>query len=122
MKKGSFKKTRIDEEVLRGLSSILQGEVKDPRISAMCSVVAVDVTPDLKSARVYISVLGDEKAQEDTMAGLRSSAGFIRGRLASHVNLRHTPELHFVLDQSIAYGVKMSRLIDEVNRQQEETE
>ena len=114
MKKRSIKMTRINEEVLRELSNILRGEIKDPRISPMCSVVAVEVAPDLKSAKAYISVLGDEAAQKSTMEGSKSSAGFIRRKLAENVNLRNTPEMTFILDQSIEYGVRMSRMIDEV--------
>ena len=114
MKKRSIKMTRINEEVLRELSNILRGEIKDPRISPMCSVVAVEVAPDLKSAKAYISVLGDEAAQKSTMEGLKSSAGFIRRKLAENVNLRNTPEMTFILDQSIEYGVRMSSMIDEV--------
>ena len=114
MKKRSIKMTRINEVVLRALSNILRGEIKDPRISPMCSVVAVEVAPDLKSAKAYISVLGDEAAQKSTMEGLKSSAGFIRRKLAENVNLRNTPEMTFILDQSIEYGVRMSRMIDEV--------
>ena len=114
MKKRSIKMTRINEEVLRELSNILRGEIKDPRISPMCSVVAVEVAPDLKSAKAYISVLGDEAAQKSTMEGLKSSAGFIRRKLAENVNLRNTHEMTFILDQSIEYGVRMSRMIDEV--------
>ena len=115
MKKRSIKNTRINEEVLRELSNILRGEIKDPRVSPLCSVVAVEVAPDLKTAKAYISVLGDEKTQADTMEGLKSSAGFIRKKLASNVNLRTTPEIHFIIDQSIEYGVRMSKMIDEVN-------
>ena len=81
----------------------------------MASVTGVEVTPDLKFCKVYISVLGDEEAKADTMAGLKSAAGFIRRELARTVNLRNTPELKFVMDQSIEYGMKMSKLIDEVN-------
>ena len=81
----------------------------------MTSVTGVEVTPDLTFCKVYISVLGDEEAKADTMAGLKSAAGFIRRELARTVNLRNTPELKFVMDQSIEYGMKMSKLIDEVN-------
>ena len=102
--------------MLKELSNIIRSEIKDPRINPMTSVVAVEVAPDLKTCKAWISVLGDEKAQEDTLAGLRSAEGFIRGRLAKTINLRNTPEIHFVLDQSIAYGVEMSKKIDEVNR------
>lgn len=116
MRKRSIKNTRINEEVLRELSNIMRGELKDPRVSSMCSVVAVEVAPDLKNAKAYISVLGDEEEQKRTMEGLRSSAGFIRRKLAENVNLRNTPQITFVLDQSIEYGVRMSKMIDEVTR------
>ena len=118
MKKRSIKNTRINEEVLRELSNILRGDIKDPRVSPLCSVVAVEVAPDLKTAKVYISVLGDEKAQTDTMECLKSSAGYVRKKLASNINLRNTPEIHFILDQSIEYGVRMSKIIDDVNSNQ----
>lgn len=114
MRKNSIKNTRINTEVQRVLAQIIRGEIKDPRISPLTSVVAVEVAPDLKTCKAYISVLGDEQAQADTLAGLNSAEGFIKSRLAKVVNLRNTPQLHFVIDQSIAYGVDMSRKIDEV--------
>ena len=123
MKKRSIKNTRINEEVHRELSNIIRGEIKDPRVSSLCSVVAVEVAPDLKTAKAYISVLGDEKAQADTMEGLRSSAGYIRKLLASNINLRNTPEIQFILDQSIEYGIEMSKKIDALTyNEQEEQE
>ncbi len=116
MRKNSIKNTRINGEVQRELSHIIAREIKDPRISPMTSVVAAEVTPDLKYCKAYISVLGDAKAQQDTITGLRSAEGYIRRALAGSVNLRNTPELIFCLDQSIEYGVHMSQLIDEVTR------
>ncbi len=116
MRKNSIKNTRINGEVQKELGNIIRGEIKDPRISPLTSVVAVEVAPDLKHCKVYISVLGDEEAQKNTVKGLKSAEGFIRTKLAKAINLRNTPELNFVLDQSIEYGVNMSRLIDEVNR------
>lgn len=116
MKKRSIKNTRINEEVHRELSNIIRGEIKDPRVSSLCSVVAVEVAPDLKTAKAYISVLGDEKARLIPMEGLRSSAGYIRKLLASNINLRNTPEIQFILDQSIEYGVRMSKMIDDLNQ------
>ena len=82
MRKNSIKNIRINEEVMRELSNIIRGEIKDPRINPMTSVVAVEVAPDLKTAKAYISVLGDEQSQKDTLAGLRSAEGFIRVKLA----------------------------------------
>ncbi len=115
MRKNSIKNTRINGEVHKELSNIIRGEIKDPRIHPMTSVVAVEVAPDLKSCKAYISVLGDEEAQKNTIAGLKSAEGYIRTKLARTVNLRNTPEIRFILDQSIEYGVNMSKLIDDVN-------
>ena len=116
MRKNSIKNIRINEEVMRELSNIIRGEIKDPRINPMTSVVAVEVAPDLKTAKAYISVLGDEESQKKTRAGLRSAEGYIRRALAKSINLRNTPEIRFILDQSIAYGVEMSKKIDEVTK------
>ena len=116
MRKNSIKNTRINGEVQRELSNIIRGEIKDPRINPLTSVVAVEVAPDLKTCKAYISVLGDEESQAKTLAGLKSAEGFIRSKLAKTVNLRNTPEIRFVLDQSIEYGVKMPKMIDEVTK------
>lgn len=114
MRKNSIKNTRINGEVQRALAEVIRGEIKDPRISPWTSVVAVEVAPDLKSCKVWISVLGDEEARTSTLEGLRSAEGFMKSRIAKMINLRNTPEITFVMDQSIEYGVNMSRRIDEV--------
>ncbi len=114
MRKNSVKNTRINGEVQRALAEMIRGEIKDPRIAPMTSVVAVEVAPDLKTCKAWISVLGDEKAQADTLAGLESAEGYIRGQLARTINLRNTPQIQFIMDQSIAYGVNMSKRIEEV--------
>ena len=116
MRKNSIKNTRVNMEVQRELSEIIRLGIKDPRIHPMTSVVAVEVTPDLKYCKAYISVLGDEEASKATIQGLKSAEGYVRRELARRINLRNTPELKFILDQSIEYGVKMSRLIDEVTQ------
>lgn len=116
MRKNSIKNTRINGEVQRVLADIIRGEIKDPRMNPLTSVVAVEVAPDLKNCKAYISVLGDEKSAADTLAGLNSAKGFIKNRLAKTINLRNTPDITFVMDQSIAYGVEMSRKIEEVNK------
>ena len=114
MRKNSIKNTRVNTEVLRELSNIIRNEIKDPRIHPMTSVMAVEVAPDLKTCKAYISVLGNQEAQEETMAGLKSAESYVRRQLARNLNLRNTPEIRFLLDQSIEYGVHMSKLIDEV--------
>ena len=116
MRKNSIKNTRINGEVQKVLSEIIRGEIKDPRISPLTSVVSVSVAPDLKTCKAFISVLGNEEAQENTMAGLKSAVGYVRRQLAKELNLRNTPEITFVLDQYIEYGVNMSKMIDDVVR------
>ncbi len=114
MRKNSIKNTRINGEVQRVLAEIIRGEIKDPRISPLTSVVAVEVAPDLKSCKAWISVLGDEEARKDTYQGLKSAEGFIKSKLAKEINLRNTPAITFIMDQSIEYGVNMSKKIDDV--------
>ena len=116
MRKNSIKNTRVNAEVLRELSTILRSGIKDPRVAPMTSVVAVEVAPDLKTCKAYISVLGDEKMQQDTIRGLQSAEGYIRRELARTINMRNTPEIRFIVDQSIEYGVNISKKIDEVTR------
>lgn len=114
MRKNSIKNTRINGEVQRVLAEIIRGDIKDPRISPWTSVVAVEVAPDLKSCKAWISVLGDDEARQNTLQGLKSAEGYIRRQLARIINLRNTPDITFVADQSIEYGVNMSHRIDEV--------
>lgn len=116
MRKNSIKNTRVNAEVHKELAEIIRNGIKDPRIKPMTSVPAVEVAPDLKTCKAYISVLGDAEAKKDTLAGLRSAESYIRRQLAKTVNLRNTPEIRFILDESIEYGVTMSKLIDEVSK------
>ncbi|MBQ4259099.1 MAG: 30S ribosome-binding factor RbfA [Lachnospiraceae bacterium] len=120
MRKFSVKNTRVNGEVQRVLAEIIRGEIKDPRISPWTSVVAVEVAPDLKSCKAWISVLGDEETKQATLQGLKSAEGFIKRQIAKTINLRNTPDITFVMDQSIEYGVNMSKKIDEVMAQDEE--
>lgn len=116
MRKNSIKNTRINGEVLKELAEIIRADIKDPRIAPLTSVTAVEVAPDLKTMKAWISVLGDEQALDNTIKGLKSAEGFIRRELARRINLRNTPEIKFIADDSIAYGVNMSKMIDEVNK------
>lgn len=121
MRKNSTKNMRVNGEVMRELSNIIRGDIKDPRINPMTSIVAAEVAPDLKTCKVYISVLGDEKSKQDTLKGLKNAEGYIRRELAKNLNLRNTPEIKFILDQSIEYGVQMSKMIDDVTHKNEES-
>ena len=116
MRKNSIKNTRINGEVQKELSTIIRNEVKDPRIHPMTSVMAVEVAPDLKTCKAFISVLGNKEAKDATIQVLNKAEGYIRRQLAKNLNLRNTPEIHFILDESIEYGVNMSKLIDDVAR------
>ena len=118
MRKNSIKNTRVNAEVQHELANLIREGIKDPRIHPMTSVTAVEVAPDLKTCRAYISVMGNEEAK-NTIAGLKSAEGYIRRQLAKNINLRNTPEIRFILDESIEYGVAMSKLIDEVTGKEE---
>jgi len=87
---------------------------KDPRISPMTSVMEVEVAPDLKTCKVWVTVMGDDEDRARTMEGLKSAAGYIRSTVAKELNMRYTPELRFILDDSIEYAINMSKKIDEV--------
>ncbi len=119
MRKNSIKNTRVNAEVQHELANLIWEGIKDPRIHPMTSVTGVEVAPDLKTCRAYISVLGDDEAKKNTIAGLKNAEGYIRRQLAKSINLRNTPEIRFILDESIEYGVTMSKLIDQVTRKEE---
>lgn len=117
MRKNSMKNQRVNQEVLRELAEIIRSDIKDPRIDPMTSVTAAIVAPDLKTCKAYVSVLGDEEKKNDTVKGLKSAEGYIRKELARRLNLRNTPEIHFLLDSSIEYGVTMSKRIDDLMKE-----
>ena len=121
MRKNSPKNKRVNQEVAHELAGIIR-DLKDPRISFMTTVMDAYVAPDLKTCKVYISVMGDEQEKKDTMAGLKSAEGYIRRELAHSLNMRNTPELTFILARSIERGVEMSKLIDEVMSKDAENE
>ncbi|WHH58980.1 30S ribosome-binding factor RbfA [Petroclostridium sp. X23] len=105
---------RISEEVKKELGEIVR-ELKDPRIPMMTSVVNVQVTRDLRYAKVYVSVMGDKEAQSNAIAGLKSAAGFMRKEIGKRVQLRYTPELLFILDESMEHGAYINRLLHNIN-------
>lgn len=122
MRKNSIKNTRINGEVLKELSMIIRQEIKDPRIHMLTSVTAVEVAPDLKTCKAYISVLGSEEERINTIKGLKSAEGYIRRTLAKNLNLRNTPTIAFILDTSIEYGVAMSKKIADLDIRESEDE
>ena len=122
MRKNSIKNTRVNAEVQHELANLIRGGIKDPRTHPMTSVTSVEVAPDLKTCRAYISVLGNEEEKKNTLQGLKNAEGYIRRQLAKNINLRNTPEIRFILDESIEYGVAMSKLIDEVSKKEDAQE
>ncbi len=105
--------SRISEEVKRELSSILRYDLKDPRLPELVSITSVNVTKDLRYAKVYVSVMGSEEDKKNAMAALKSAAGFLRRELGKRVQIRYTPQLQFELDNSIEKGVYINKLINE---------
>lgn len=104
---------RVDEELKKEISNIINYELNNPKITGMISVTRAKITPDLKYAKVYVSIL-NSKNVKDTLANLKKSAGFIRSEIAKRINLRITPELIFVLDDSMEYGAKIDKILKEI--------
>ncbi len=106
---------RIKEEYRRSLASIFR-EIKDPRLSSMVSVVAVEITKDLKYAKVYVSVMGTKEEKESSLEALKSATGFIKREIGARLDLRGVPHPTFVLDNSIDYGAHINELINKINQ------
>lgn len=116
---GTHKSEKVNHEVQREIADILRN-LKDPRIEAMVSVVRVSVTNDLRYAKVYVSVLGDEKVVQNAIEGLKSAAGFVRRELGARVRLRYVPEILFVSDTSIAYGAHIQKILEGISDEKEQ--
>ncbi len=117
MKKNSTRMIRINEEIMKELNRIIREDLKDPRVvSHLTTVLKVDTTPDLKYCKVFVSVFGDEEEKSETIEGLKNSAGHIRSELARTINLRNTPKPTFVLDDSLEYGDRISKLLESVKK------
>lgn len=107
----NYRPNRLAEEIKRVITDMLQTQLKDPRISSFTSITNVDVSKDLRYAKVYVSVLGDEDDQEKTLEGLQSAGGFIRSELGKQIRLRYHPELSFFIDKSIQHSLKITRIL-----------
>lgn len=119
MAKNTNRLGRVDEELRKEISQVINYELKNPDVTGMISVTRVKVTPDLKYAKVYVSIL-NPKSVEETMKGLKESAGFIRSQVAKTVNLRITPELVFEYDDSIEHGEKIDNILKQISIQDKE--
>lgn len=107
---------RISEEVKKEISNIIQNDIKDPRLPSMVSIVSCSVTKDLRYAKVYVSVFGNDEQKKNAISALKSAAGFIRRELGHRVQLRYTPEIHFELDTSIEHGFHINKLLDDAKK------
>ena len=106
---------RISEEVRREVDRIIREDLNDPRIAGTFSVTHADVTRDLRHAKIYVSVLEDDK-REGMMAALKKAAGFIRRELGHNIIIRYSPELTFVSDENIAYGVHIAKVLADAQK------
>ncbi len=107
---------RVSQSIKRELATMLQRDIKDERISGLVSIVEVECTADCRSARVFISVFGDEDEQKNTIDALTEKIGTIRGELCRRLRLRFAPELQFKLDKSLERGAKVSELLGKIAR------
>lgn len=107
---------RISEEIKKIVSELLYHGLKDPRISPMTSITMVRVTRDLRYAKIYASILGSQEEKENSIEGLNSAKGFIRKEIGNKIDIRYIPVPIFILDESIEEGIRMSKLIDDVNK------
>lgn len=116
MPKNNNRQGRINEELKKELSQVINYELKNPNVTGMISVTKVKVTPDLKYAKVYVSILNSKNISK-TMEGLKESSGFMRSKIAKNVNLRITPELVFEVDDSLEYGEKIDSILKELKKE-----
>ena len=112
-KGGGNRLNRINEELKREISNIINYEVTNSNVTGMVSVTSVKISPDLRFAKVYLSILNSRNTKQ-TLAALKSSSGFIRSRIAAKINLRVTPELVFELDESMQYGEKIDTILKDI--------
>ena len=110
------RKLRVGQEIQRLLAESLRTELKDPRVSALVTITDVDVSPDLKQAKVFVTLLGDDEACKESLAALNRCTGFLRRALSVRMNLRSVPALHFVFDASVERGARVTRLIESAMR------
>lgn len=116
LKKKSNRLDKINEELKRELSAIINYELKDPKITGIVTITSVKITPDLRYAKAYISIL-NSKNNEETLRGLKNASGFLRSEIAKKINLRVTPEIVFAIDSSIEYGSKIDSILRDLKKE-----
>lgn len=113
---GFQRTSRLSEEIRRIVSNIIQNDIKDPRVPMLTSITQVDVTKDLRYAKLYVSVFGTDEQKQSCIEGLRSAAGYIRKEVGAKIKVRYIPEMIFEIDNSIEYGLNISKKLNEINR------
>jgi ribosome-binding factor A len=113
-----YRGNRINEEMRKEISSIIQNDIKDPRLTAMISVTKVDVTKDLRYAKVYVSLFGSDDSKKSTLDALKSSSGFIRREIGHRINLRYTPEIIIEIDNTIEQGMHIDALLEKIKEKE----
>ncbi|MDF2882461.1 MAG: ribosome-binding factor [Clostridiaceae bacterium] len=109
-----YRSGRINEEMKKEISNIIQNEIRDPRLSAMISVTKVDVTKDLRYAKVYVSIFGKDEEKQESISALKNSSSFIRREIGHRINLRYTPEIIIELDNSIEHGMHIDEILNSI--------
>jgi ribosome-binding factor A len=113
---------RVAEEMKKEISNIIINEIKDPRISGLITITSVDISDDLRHAKVFVSIYGEKEKKMKTIEGLKNATGFIRREVGNRIRLRYTPEIVFKLDESIEHGVNIAKLLKEVGTQDDKGE
>jgi len=113
---------RVAEEMKKEISNIIINEIKDPRISGLITITSVDISDDLRHAKVFVSIYGEKEKKMKTIEGLKNATGFIRREVGNRIRLRYTPEIVFKLDESIEHGVNIAKLLKEVGTQNDKGE
>jgi ribosome-binding factor A len=108
--------SKLSEQIKKEISNIIQNDIKDPRVPILTSIMQVDITKDLRYAKVYVSIFGDEEKKIKCIEGLKSASGYIRKEVGSRMNIRYIPELLFEIDRSIEYGMHIDKVIKEMNK------
>lgn len=111
---------RIESELTKEISMMIRSDIKDPRIAPITSITEINLTDDLQSAKIYVSVLGEDEEKKETIEGLKNSIGFIKRELGNRMNLRHIPDIKFILDTQIEQAMHIESLIDKAIKQDEE--
>ncbi len=104
---------RLAENIKADINDIIRKHIKDPRVG-FCTITSVELTGDLRHCTIYLSFLGDQKAKEDGFTGIQRAKGFIRTELGKRLTIRHTPELHFKIDESLEHGTKINKILHDL--------